>query len=88
MEEFKNVPAGQTQLDIFHILLFKHAQLLVQVNPTEELHCADPLAHVAPNDKVLLKIIVPNFFSNYSNGKYIEKLTSTIDGIPCIESIA
>lgn len=64
LEEFKNVPAGQTQLDIFHILLFKHVQLPIQVNPTEELHCADPFAHVAPNDNVLLKIIVPNFSSN------------------------
>jgi hypothetical protein len=37
-DEFKNVPAGQTQLDIFHIFGFIHVQLPVHVRSADELH--------------------------------------------------
>jgi hypothetical protein len=37
-DEFKNVPAGQTQFDIFHIFGFSHVQLPVHVRLRNELH--------------------------------------------------
>lgn len=37
-DEFKNVPAEQTQVDIFHTLEFKHVQFPRHVNPTDEIH--------------------------------------------------
>jgi hypothetical protein len=37
-DEFKNVPAGHTQLVIFHILEFLHVQFPVHVRSTFELH--------------------------------------------------
>jgi len=37
-DEFKNVPAGQTHVDIFHIFEFLHVQFPVHVRSIDELH--------------------------------------------------
>lgn len=47
-DEFKNVPAGHTQVDIFHIFGFIQVQVPVQVKPRDELHWYEPLTHVEP----------------------------------------
>jgi hypothetical protein len=36
--EFKNVPAGHTHVDIFHIFEFIHVQVPVQAKSRNELH--------------------------------------------------